>query len=76
MYPKAFFLPKIKDWSYSVKMAKLLFFSILAYTCIHVMLKLTQDLILCLKKKLKYFQKYCSKMSKTDVFYLKIDDRI
>ena len=25
-YPKAIFLPKIKDWSYSLKMSKLFFF--------------------------------------------------
>ena len=47
-YPKATFLPKIKDWSYSLKMAKLLFF-ILSYIYLYVMSKLTQDLIPCLK---------------------------
>ena len=40
------------------------------------MSKLTQDLIPYLKKTVKHFQKTVHKMSKTDVFYLKIDDRI
>ena len=52
---KLFFLQKIKDWSYSLKMAKLLFFSILTY--IYVMSKLTQDLILCLKKTINISKK-------------------
>ena len=54
-------------------MAKLFFFNIILYTC-HV--KTHSGLNTMFKKTYEVFPKNCSKMSKKDIFYLKIDDRI